>query len=178
MANAIDLKSKLESFDETWSPRIIGEANGQYLKLARCEGALEWHTHEGEGTRYFYALRGVWCLNCAIERSHSMRASCSSCVAELSIGRGPSLGPQFFCLNQRRPSIWAEVVTPERLASTIRSGSEPAERGSADSRHRGRLLVGGLFLVNELDHRLTQCLADAQVALRVSEPVMSVPCVG
>jgi mannose-6-phosphate isomerase-like protein (cupin superfamily) len=48
MANAIDLKSKLASFDETWSPRIIGEANGQYLKLARCEGTLEWHSHEEE----------------------------------------------------------------------------------------------------------------------------------
>ena len=57
MANAIDLKSKLESFDETWSPRIIGEANGQYLKLARCEGALEWHSHEGED-EVFLCLEG------------------------------------------------------------------------------------------------------------------------
>lgn len=57
MANAIDLKSKLESFDETWSPRIIGEANGQYLKLARCEGTLEWHSHEGED-EVFLCLEG------------------------------------------------------------------------------------------------------------------------
>ena len=57
MANAIDLKSKLESFDETWSPRIIGEANGQYVKLARCEGALEWHSHEGED-EVFLCLEG------------------------------------------------------------------------------------------------------------------------
>ena len=57
MANAIDLKSKLDSFDETWSPRIIGEANDQYLKLARCEGTLEWHSHEAED-EVFLCLEG------------------------------------------------------------------------------------------------------------------------
>ena len=61
MANAIDLKSKLETFDETWSPRIIGEANGQYLKLARCEGALEWHSHEAED-EVFLCLEGRFVL--------------------------------------------------------------------------------------------------------------------
>ena len=61
MANAIDLKSKLEAFDDTWSPRIIGEANGQYLKLARCEGVLEWHSHEGED-EVFLCLEGRFVL--------------------------------------------------------------------------------------------------------------------
>ena len=43
MTDAIDLKTKLASFKDTWHPRVIGEANGQLLKLAHCEGTLEWH---------------------------------------------------------------------------------------------------------------------------------------
>jgi len=57
MTDAIDLKTKLASFNDTWHPRIIAEANGQLLKLARCEGALEWHSHEGED-EVFLCLEG------------------------------------------------------------------------------------------------------------------------
>lgn len=46
--DTIDLASKLATFTDTWHPRIIGEANGQYLKLAHCSGSLEWHSHQGE----------------------------------------------------------------------------------------------------------------------------------
>jgi mannose-6-phosphate isomerase-like protein (cupin superfamily) len=53
----IDLAAKLRSFDELWSPRIIGEANGQYLKLAKGEGTLEWHSHEHED-EVFLCLEG------------------------------------------------------------------------------------------------------------------------
>ena len=48
MNETIDLKTKLDSFEDTWHPRIIGKANGQLLKLAKCEGALEWHSHQDE----------------------------------------------------------------------------------------------------------------------------------
>ncbi len=40
------------------------------------------------------------------------------------------------------------------------------------------LPLGALTLVDELNHRLAQCLADAKVALRVAEPMVSVPRVG
>jgi mannose-6-phosphate isomerase-like protein (cupin superfamily) len=57
MNDVIDLKTKLEAFSDTWHPRIIGEANGQYLKLAHGEGTLEWHSHEGED-EVFLCLEG------------------------------------------------------------------------------------------------------------------------
>ena len=57
MTSAIDLVSKLSSFDDTWHPRVIGEANGQYIKLAHCEGALEWHSHEDQD-EVFLCLAG------------------------------------------------------------------------------------------------------------------------
>lgn len=44
----VDLKEKLALFDETWSPRIVGELNGQHVKLAKLEGEFVWHRHEHE----------------------------------------------------------------------------------------------------------------------------------
>ena len=57
MHDVIDLEEKLNRFDDLWHPRIIGEANGQYLKLAHGEGSLEWHRHEHED-EVFLCLRG------------------------------------------------------------------------------------------------------------------------
>ena len=45
---AINLAAKLSSFDETWVPKIVGELNGQYVKVAKFEGEYIWHSHENE----------------------------------------------------------------------------------------------------------------------------------
>ena len=57
MSEVIDLKSKLDSISAAWHPKIISEANGQYIKLAKCEGLLEWHVH-GEQDEVFLCLEG------------------------------------------------------------------------------------------------------------------------
>jgi mannose-6-phosphate isomerase-like protein (cupin superfamily) len=44
----IDLAQKLASFDEHWKPKIIGELNGQHVKLAKFAGEFVWHHHEHE----------------------------------------------------------------------------------------------------------------------------------
>lgn len=44
----IALAEKFASFDEHWSPRIVGEANGQYLKIAKVQGEFVAHQHEDE----------------------------------------------------------------------------------------------------------------------------------
>ncbi len=46
------------SLDETWSPRVIGEIEGLYLKVARLHGELAWHSH-AEEDELFYVLRGA-----------------------------------------------------------------------------------------------------------------------
>jgi mannose-6-phosphate isomerase-like protein (cupin superfamily) len=57
MSEVIDLKSKLDSISVAWRPKIISEANGQYIKLAKCEGLLEWHVHD-EQDEVFLCLEG------------------------------------------------------------------------------------------------------------------------
>ena len=42
------LKKALSSIHEHWSPRIVASLNGQEVKLAKFEGAFDWHAHENE----------------------------------------------------------------------------------------------------------------------------------
>ncbi len=53
----VNLSQKLEQFDERWGPRIVGELNGQQVKLAKLEGEFVWHHHEEED-ELFMVLRG------------------------------------------------------------------------------------------------------------------------
>ena len=55
--NAIRLADKLDSFSDTWSPRIIAELNGQHVKLAKLEGEFVWHAHANED-ELFYVIEG------------------------------------------------------------------------------------------------------------------------
>ena len=53
----INLNEKFDLFDDHWSPRIIGELNGQYVKLAKLKGEIVWHTHEDED-EFFQVIKG------------------------------------------------------------------------------------------------------------------------
>ena len=44
----INLEEKFAQVGEHWSPKLIGELNGQYVKLAKGAGELVWHAHAGE----------------------------------------------------------------------------------------------------------------------------------
>jgi mannose-6-phosphate isomerase-like protein (cupin superfamily) len=44
----INLKAKLDSFAETWVPKIVGELNGQAVKVVKFLGEYVWHHHEDE----------------------------------------------------------------------------------------------------------------------------------
>lgn len=53
----INLTEKLSLFDDYWHPRIVGELNGQHVKLAKLKGEFEWHHHEQED-ELFLVLKG------------------------------------------------------------------------------------------------------------------------
>jgi mannose-6-phosphate isomerase-like protein (cupin superfamily) len=55
--NPINLREKLATFTEHWSPRIVAELNGQHVKLAKLKGEFVWHHHEAED-ELFLVLRG------------------------------------------------------------------------------------------------------------------------
>jgi mannose-6-phosphate isomerase-like protein (cupin superfamily) len=45
---AVNLTQKLSLFHDYWSPRIVGELNDSYVKLAKLRGEFVWHQHEAE----------------------------------------------------------------------------------------------------------------------------------
>lgn len=57
MTQRISLSQKLDLFEDTWTPKVVGELNGQHVKLAKLEGAFEWHHHEKED-ELFLVLEG------------------------------------------------------------------------------------------------------------------------
>ena len=44
----VSLAEKLALFGEHWSPKIVGELNGQHVKLVKILGEFVWHHHDDE----------------------------------------------------------------------------------------------------------------------------------
>ncbi|MBU6996553.1 MAG: cupin domain-containing protein [Theionarchaea archaeon] len=55
--NRITLQGKLDLIHEFWTPKIIAELNGQYVKLAKAKGEMVWHSHQDED-ELFLVIRG------------------------------------------------------------------------------------------------------------------------
>jgi mannose-6-phosphate isomerase-like protein (cupin superfamily) len=53
----VNLKEKFSLFRDHWKPRIVGELNGQHVKLVKFVGPFEWHHHEIED-ELFLVVRG------------------------------------------------------------------------------------------------------------------------
>ena len=53
----VSLRDKLSLFDDYWNPRIVGQLNGQLVKLVKVKGEFVWHTHEAED-ELFLVLQG------------------------------------------------------------------------------------------------------------------------
>ena len=57
MLTKVNLNQKMALIDEHWSPRIAGELNNFYVKLARLKGEFIWHHHQDED-EMFLVLKG------------------------------------------------------------------------------------------------------------------------
>lgn len=53
----INIKQKLSLFEAHWQPKIVGELNGQMVKLVKFQGAFTWHHHETED-EMFLVVKG------------------------------------------------------------------------------------------------------------------------
>lgn len=53
----VNVAEKLTRFSEHWSPRIVGELNGQHVKLVKLLGEFVWHHHDDED-ELFYVVKG------------------------------------------------------------------------------------------------------------------------
>ena len=54
----INLTQKLAQFTEHWKPKIVGELNGQQVKLVKFQGPFVWHHHDVED-ELFFVVKGT-----------------------------------------------------------------------------------------------------------------------
>lgn len=57
LMNKVNLSDKFALFSDCWHPRVVGELNGQLVKLAKLEGEFVWHQHEDED-ELFLVVKG------------------------------------------------------------------------------------------------------------------------
>ena len=55
---SISILQKFSLFDKLWTPHIIGELNGQYVKLCKLKDEFVWHSHENED-ELFMVFKGT-----------------------------------------------------------------------------------------------------------------------
>jgi mannose-6-phosphate isomerase-like protein (cupin superfamily) len=53
----VNIEQKFALFNEQWKPKIVGELNGQHVKLGKIEGSFVWHQHENED-ELFLVVKG------------------------------------------------------------------------------------------------------------------------
>jgi len=58
MTEKINLEEAFSQIRDYWSPMIVGELNGQHVKVAKLHGEFVWHHHEQED-ELFFVVKGT-----------------------------------------------------------------------------------------------------------------------
>ncbi len=59
--NKINIPAAFDRIAECWSPHIAARVNGQEVRLAKIEGAFEWHHHDGVDEAFF-VVKGAFVM--------------------------------------------------------------------------------------------------------------------
>jgi mannose-6-phosphate isomerase-like protein (cupin superfamily) len=55
----VNLSEKLALFSDQWQPKVVGELNGQQVKLVKFQGPFVWHRHDQED-ELFLVVKGCF----------------------------------------------------------------------------------------------------------------------
>ena len=59
--SVVNIKDCLSRFQTHWDPKIIGELNGQHVKVVKFKGPFVWHQHEAED-ELFMVIKGSFIM--------------------------------------------------------------------------------------------------------------------
>lgn len=54
----VSISDKLKLVNEYWKPKVVGELNDSYVKVAKLKGEFLWHHHENED-ELFWVIKGT-----------------------------------------------------------------------------------------------------------------------
>ncbi len=102
----ISLAAKLASFQQHWSPKIVGELNGQHVKLVKFQGDFVWHHHDTED-EMFLVVHGAFRMDYRDESGHHQQMEISEGEFVI-VPRGTEHRP---CATQEAHVLLFEPVT-------------------------------------------------------------------
>lgn len=115
----VNIIDKLKLFSDHWNPRIVGELNGQQVKLAKLKGEFIWHKHDEED-EMFLVIKGKLKME---YRDHSIWIEEGEFII---VPRGL----------EHRPVAEEEVsVMLFEPASTLNTGDQVSELTREDPKH-------------------------------------------
>jgi len=69
----VTIAQKLSLFNDYWNPRIVGELNGQHVKLAKFQGEFVWHKHDNEDEMFWLSVASsIWNFGIGLLYSRKM----------------------------------------------------------------------------------------------------------
>ena len=57
MSDVVSPEKIAAALTEYWSPRVVAEFDDSFVKVAKVQGSLTWHSHDNED-ELFYILKG------------------------------------------------------------------------------------------------------------------------
>ncbi|WP_273444767.1 cupin domain-containing protein [Neolewinella agarilytica] len=109
-----NILQKFELFNDHWSPKIIGELNGQQLKLAKVKGDFVWHDHANED-ELFLVYKGTLFLDFRDRETVELNPGDFYIVPK---------GVQHFPRTKNGMEVWLLLLEP---ASNKHTGEEKTE---------------------------------------------------
>ena len=70
--DSVNIMEKFSLFTNEWTPKIIGELNGQYVKICKLKGDFVWHSHENED-ELFMVFKGTLLMDFRDGRTVTVR---------------------------------------------------------------------------------------------------------
>jgi len=78
----VDIAETFTRFREQWSPKIVGELNGQMVKLVRFQGEFVWHHHEHEDEMFLVIDGGFLIVPKGVEHRPVAERECQVMLFE------------------------------------------------------------------------------------------------
>ncbi len=115
----VNILEKFDLFTDQWSPKIIGELNGQHLKLAKVQGEFVWHDHANED-ELFLIYKGTLFLEFRDRETVTLNPGEFYIVPK---------GVEHFPRTKDNMEVWLMLIEP---AATKHTGDVQTERTVED----------------------------------------------
>lgn len=115
MIKVVSPGASAAGLDEYWSPRVLAEVDDAYVKVAKVQGSLAWHSHADED-ELFYVLRGE--LRIELEDGEVRLRQGEMCVIPKGVRHNPiAEHPCELLLIERKSTLHTGDVVVDRTRS-------------------------------------------------------------